>query len=171
MQVEFCDETFGSESVQRKNLAVGRSGRWHLRTPSRTLSQLPTFACAASPPCPQQWGANLTIPACPCAQEASSPSLLSIPFGRPRRWLLLVRPAARCARLGRRFRVVSPLRSAAGPRAISLTAADHLGWLDCLLVINFLIVPASWLVRFALFVEVSGCVLSLSRVTSVSEFW
>ena len=68
-------------------------------------------------------------------------------------------------------RVVSPLRPAAGPRAISLTAADHPGWLDCLLVMNFLIFPASWLLLFALFVKVSGCVLSLSRVTSVSEFW
>ena len=118
MQVEFCDETFGSESVQRKNLAVGRSGRWHLRTPSRTCSQLPTFACAASPPCPQQWGANLTIPACPCAQEASSPSLLSIPFGRPRRWLLLVRPAACCAWLGPRMPASLPFACPPQDRAL-----------------------------------------------------
>ena len=104
-------------------------------------------------------GGILTIPPVHPVRTASSLAAA----GAPRRSMRSVgAPQAR---------VVSPLRPAAGPRAISLTAADHLGWLDCLLVMNFLIVPASWLVRFALFVEGSGCVLSLSRVTSVSEFW
>ena len=36
----------------------------------------------SSLPCPQQRGANLTIPARVCAQEAASASIMSIPNGR-----------------------------------------------------------------------------------------
>ena len=56
-------------------------------------------------------------------------------------------------------RVVSPLRPAAGPRAISLTAADHPGRLRYFLFMNFLVVPFYMLELFVLRVEVSGCVL------------
>ena len=81
-------------------------------------------------------GGILTIPPVHPVRPASSLAAA----GAPRRSMRSVgAPQAR---------VVSPLRPAAGPRAISLTAADHPGWFDCLLVMNFLIVPASWLLLF-----------------------
>ena len=56
-------------------------------------------------------------------------------------------------------RVVSPLRPAAGPRAISLTAADHPGRLRYFLFMNFLVVPSYVLALFVFRVEASGCML------------
>ena len=102
LEIESSGRVFFLEFVEYINLTVSHSGARLHRTPPQTFTQPYAVACAASPPCPHQWGANLTIPACPCAQEACSTSLLTIPNGRLCRWLLQVRPAARCARLGPR---------------------------------------------------------------------
>ena len=86
---------------------------------------LRAFACAASPPCPQQWGANLTIPARLCAQEASSRYMLTIPNGRVHPRLMKVRPAARSVRLGLHpARAAHQCLPAAGPRATFCTVGD-----------------------------------------------
>ena len=92
-------------------------------------------------------GGILTIPPVHPVRPASSLAAA----GAPRRSMRSVgAPQAR---------VVSPLRPAAGPRAISLTAADHPGRLRYFLFMNFLVVPSYMLELFVFRVEVSGCVL------------
>ena len=48
-EIEFSDETFCSESVQRSNLAVSHTGGWHPRTPSRTLPSVASFCLRRIP--------------------------------------------------------------------------------------------------------------------------
>ena len=115
-------------------------------------------------------GANLTIPPCLAAQEASSTFLLTIPNGRRHPRQLQVRPAARSVCLGLRSACAAQhcLR-AAGPRAIPSTVADEPGLLCYLLFVNILAVPASLLARVVYRVEVSLCVLWSSRLVPVSQ--
>ena len=151
------------------NFADSRSGVSHLRTPTRTLATA-TGVCLAppTPPSPHERGANLTIPPCLAAQEASSTFILTIPNGRRHPRQLQVRPAARSVCLGLRSACAAQhcLR-AAGPRAIPSTVADEPGPLGYLLFVNVLAVPASLLARVVCRVEVSGFVLCASRVGSV----
>ena len=101
LQVEFDDELFLFELMPCLNFADSRSGVSHLRTPTRTLATA-TGVCLAppTPPSPHERGANLTIPPCLAAQEASSTFILTIPNGRRHPRQLQVRPAARSVALG-----------------------------------------------------------------------
>ena len=92
--IEFYDGAFFLEFLEHINFNVSRSGAPLLRSPPRTLSALPHFACAVHP--------ALSPRGQDCAQEASSSSIMSIPNGRRRLWQVQVRPAPRSVSLGPR---------------------------------------------------------------------
>ena len=138
------------------------------------FSKLPlpgSFVCvAASLRCACAWGANLTITARLCAQEASSTSMLSIPNGRICQRQLQVRPAARfrlqatAAGAARSHSQSSPV---AGSRATSSTRGDETGRLQDLLVSEVSAVPALHVLLFVCRVELSCvCVSVVSFRTS-----
>ena len=130
------------------------------------------FVVPLIPPCPHVRGANLTIPARLCAQEASLSSTLSIPNGRRRLWQVQVRPAPRSVWCGRLpSHAAHNCLRAAGPRATLSRAADDPGLLGHLLFVNFLIVPVSLLAHLVCRVKVSGSVSWSSRIVTVNEWW
>ena len=148
---------------------MSRSGDLIPRTPSRTFHVATPLGLRRSCRlCPHVRGANLTIPAWVRAQEASSISVLTIPNGRRRLFMLQAPPAARCVWLCLRVaRSAHQCLHAAGPRATPSTPSDKPGRLSYLLCVNILVVPASLTVPFACRVEISETVLCARRVGSV----
>ena len=168
-EIDFCDGVFFLELVQCINFTESRLGALLPRNPLRTFLSARRLACAAhpalSPPagceshdsCPLVCaGSKLNIP--PVHPERAASSVAAA--GAPRRPIRLVGPAGACG--------AHDCLPAAGPRATPLTAADHPGRPDCLLVVNLLIVPASLLALSMGGVAVSGCVLWSSRLVPVS---
>ena len=145
-EIEFSDETFCSESVQRSNLAVSHTGGWHPRTPSRTLPSVATFCLRRTPTLSPAVGRQ-SHDSCPplCAG-----SKLKIYADHPE-WsgssqlprLMKVRPVARSVRLGLHpARTAHQCLPAAGPRATSCTVGDASGLILYVRFLKFLLVHA-----------------------------
>ena len=146
--IEFYDGAFFLEFLEHINLTVSRSGAPLLRSPPRTLSALPHFACAVHPALSPRAGCE-SHDSCP---PVCAGSKLIIYHVHPERAAAsLAGAGAPCAPI--RFVGPSPSHAAhhclraAGPRAIHCSAADDPGRLLCFLVLNFLIVPFFFLAR------------------------
>ena len=122
----------------------------------------------ASPPCACTRGTNLTNAACLCTQEAPSTCRRSVPNGRFRPRLPLMRPAARSVRRGGATAVGARQQVlAAGLRAISSTPRDVSGLLDVLLVLNDVLAHPAALHLFAFVSRRCGTVLHARSVMPV----
>ena len=146
--IEFYDGAFFLEFLEHINFNVSRSGAPLLRSPPRTLSALPHFACAVHPALSPRAGCE-SHDSCP---PVCAGSKLIIYHVHPERAAASLAGAG-APRAPIRFVGPSPSHAAhhclraAGPRAIHCSAADDPGRLLCFLVLNFLIVPFFFLAR------------------------
>ena len=80
--IEFYDGAFFLEFLEHINLTVSRSGAPLLRSPSRTLSSLPHFACAAHPACSPLAGCEFHD-SCPLVRAGSKLNSCPVHPDRP----------------------------------------------------------------------------------------
>ena len=80
--IEFYDGAFFLEFLEHINLTVSRSGAPLLRSPPRTLSSLPHFACAAHPACSPLAGCEFHD-SCPLVRAGSKLNSCPVHPDRP----------------------------------------------------------------------------------------